>query len=191
MTGGGRRRLRKPGADRARGVRGSGAARQRRQTPHSQGCARRPDPTGQRRRFERRQAGRTDARPAIQAKAEEVLAEVGDTYSPKNASAVVMDTRTSQVLAMANWPPVDLDDLEDASSEYLLNSGPRTPTSRVRPSRRSRSPRRSKNSRSPRRAASRCPFHPGLRPHDRRRSRAGPKPSASATSSPSPRTSAR
>ena len=60
---------------------------------------------------------------SIQAKAEEVLAEVGETYSPKNASAVVMDTRTSQVLAMANWPPVDLDHLEDASSDSLLNIG--------------------------------------------------------------------
>ena len=60
---------------------------------------------------------------SIQAKAEEVLAKVGETYSPKNASAVVMDTRTSQVLAMANWPPVDLDHLEDATSDSLLNIG--------------------------------------------------------------------
>lgn len=60
---------------------------------------------------------------SIQAEAERVLAEVGDTYSPKNASAVVMDTRTSQVLAMANWPPVDLDNLENASSDSLLNIG--------------------------------------------------------------------
>ncbi|MBK5233066.1 MAG: penicillin-binding protein 2 [Thermoleophilia bacterium] len=60
---------------------------------------------------------------SIQAEAERVLAEVGDTYSPVNASAVVMDTRTSQVLAMANWPPVDLDHLEDASSDSLLNIG--------------------------------------------------------------------
>ena len=60
---------------------------------------------------------------SIQAEAERVLAEVGATYDPVNASAVVMDTRTSQVLAMANWPPVDLDNLETASEDSLLNVG--------------------------------------------------------------------
>src|SRR5690606_36201852 len=60
---------------------------------------------------------------AIQAEAERVLADVGEIHTPVNASAIVMDTKTSQVLAMANWPPVDLDNLEDASSESLLNVG--------------------------------------------------------------------
>ena len=32
-----------------------------------------------------------------------------------------MDPRSSQILAMANWPPVDPTDLADASSEDLLN----------------------------------------------------------------------
>jgi cell division protein FtsI/penicillin-binding protein 2 len=59
--------------------------------------------------------------PAIEAKAEEVLAEVGETYAPKGATAIVMDPRSSQVLAMANWPPVDPSDLSSASSEDLIN----------------------------------------------------------------------
>jgi len=60
---------------------------------------------------------------AIQAEAERVLAEVGEIHTPVNASAIVMDTKTSQVLAMANWPPVDLDNLGEASSDSLLNVG--------------------------------------------------------------------
>ncbi len=60
---------------------------------------------------------------SIQAEAERVLGEVGEIHDPVNASAVVMDTRTSQVLAMANWPPVDLDHLENATEDSLLNIG--------------------------------------------------------------------
>jgi cell division protein FtsI (penicillin-binding protein 3) len=59
--------------------------------------------------------------PAIQTKTEEALAEVGETYAPKGATAIAVDPRTSQVLAMANWPPVDPANLEGASSEDLLN----------------------------------------------------------------------
>src|SRR4051794_17830058 len=59
--------------------------------------------------------------PAIQAKTEAVLAEVGATYAPKGATAIVVDPRSSQVLAMANWPAVDPSDLSEVSSEDLLN----------------------------------------------------------------------
>jgi cell division protein FtsI (penicillin-binding protein 3) len=59
--------------------------------------------------------------PAIEAKAEEALAEVGETYAPKGATAIVMDPRNSQILAMANWPPIDPTDLSSASSEDLMN----------------------------------------------------------------------
>lgn len=59
--------------------------------------------------------------PAIQESAEQALAEVGETYAPKGATAIVMDPRSSQVLAMANWPPVDPTDLSDATPEDLLN----------------------------------------------------------------------
>jgi cell division protein FtsI (penicillin-binding protein 3) len=59
--------------------------------------------------------------PAIEAKTERVLSEVGETYAPKGATAIVVDPRDSQILAMANWPPVDPADLSQASSEDLLN----------------------------------------------------------------------
>ncbi len=59
--------------------------------------------------------------PAIQAKAEQAITEVGETYLPKGATAIVMDPRSSQILAMANWPPVDPSDLSSASEEDLLN----------------------------------------------------------------------
>jgi cell division protein FtsI (penicillin-binding protein 3) len=59
--------------------------------------------------------------PLIQEKTERVLAEVGETYAPKGATAIVMDPRSSQVLAMANWPPVDPNDLSSASNDDLVN----------------------------------------------------------------------
>ncbi|MEX1219697.1 MAG: penicillin-binding protein 2, partial [Solirubrobacterales bacterium] len=60
---------------------------------------------------------------AIQDRAERVLAGVAGLHDPVNASAIVMDAKSSEVLAMANWPPVDLDNLEEASAEDLLNVG--------------------------------------------------------------------
>jgi cell division protein FtsI (penicillin-binding protein 3) len=59
--------------------------------------------------------------PQIQTKTEQVLAEVGETYAPKGATAIVMDPRSSQILAMANWPPVDPNDLSSASNDDLVN----------------------------------------------------------------------
>lgn len=50
----------------------------------------------------------------IQERTEEVLAEVGRKYSPKGATAVVMDPRDSSILALANWPRVDANRLGDA-----------------------------------------------------------------------------
>jgi cell division protein FtsI/penicillin-binding protein 2 len=58
---------------------------------------------------------------AIQAETERVLAGVGAAYSPKGATAIVMDTRSAKVLAMANWPQVDPNDLSSASPEDLQN----------------------------------------------------------------------
>ena len=58
---------------------------------------------------------------AIQAEAERVITEVGDTNDPVNASMVVLDAHTSDVLAMANYPGLDLDHLEDAEEEDLRN----------------------------------------------------------------------
>jgi cell division protein FtsI (penicillin-binding protein 3) len=59
--------------------------------------------------------------PVIQQKAEQVLSKIGETYAPKGATAIVVDPQTSEILAMANWPPVDPANLEEASNEDLLN----------------------------------------------------------------------
>ncbi len=58
---------------------------------------------------------------SLQAETERVLAGIGQTYTPDGASAIVMDPRTSEVLAMANWPGVDPSDLGSASPEDLGN----------------------------------------------------------------------
>jgi cell division protein FtsI (penicillin-binding protein 3) len=58
---------------------------------------------------------------AIQDKTEEALAETARHYSAKGASAVVMNPRSGEVLAMANWPGYDPSDLESASEEELSN----------------------------------------------------------------------
>jgi cell division protein FtsI (penicillin-binding protein 3) len=44
---------------------------------------------------------------AIQDRTERVLAELGRNFSPKGATALVMDPRTGALLALANWPSVD------------------------------------------------------------------------------------
>jgi cell division protein FtsI (penicillin-binding protein 3) len=59
--------------------------------------------------------------PAIQKETEQALGEVGETYAPKGATAIVMDPRNSKLLAMANWPPVDPSDLESADPDDLIN----------------------------------------------------------------------
>ena len=53
-----------------------------------------------------------DAR--IQERTEAVLAEVGQTYTPQGATAVVMDPRSGEILALANWPRVDANNVEGA-----------------------------------------------------------------------------
>jgi cell division protein FtsI/penicillin-binding protein 2 len=59
--------------------------------------------------------------PLIQAETERALAGVGESYAPQGATAIVMDPRSSQVLAMANWPPVDPSDLSSVSNDDLMN----------------------------------------------------------------------
>jgi cell division protein FtsI (penicillin-binding protein 3) len=43
----------------------------------------------------------------LQDRAETVLAEVGQQWRPKGATALVMDPRDGSILALANWPRVD------------------------------------------------------------------------------------
>ena len=51
---------------------------------------------------------------AIQERTEAVLAELGQVYSPKGATAIVLDPRTGEILALANWPRVDANDIDGA-----------------------------------------------------------------------------
>ena len=50
---------------------------------------------------------------AIQDRAEEALADVGEKFEPKGATAVVMEPRSGEILALANWPRVDANDVAD------------------------------------------------------------------------------
>jgi cell division protein FtsI/penicillin-binding protein 2 len=50
----------------------------------------------------------------LQGKVEDVLAQVGVKWRPKGATAIVMDPRTSTILALANWPRVDANDFGGA-----------------------------------------------------------------------------
>jgi cell division protein FtsI (penicillin-binding protein 3) len=54
---------------------------------------------------------------AIQERVEAVLGEVGQTYQPAGATAVVMDPRTGAILALANWPRVDANE-PDGAPDY-------------------------------------------------------------------------
>jgi cell division protein FtsI (penicillin-binding protein 3) len=57
----------------------------------------------------------------LQAQTELVLNDLARTYKPKGATAVVMDPRNSQVLAMANYPSLDPTDPGSATPGELLN----------------------------------------------------------------------
>lgn len=57
----------------------------------------------------------------IQSYTEKVLDEIGRTYTPEGATAIVMDPGDGDVLAMASWPPVDPADLSDADPDQLAN----------------------------------------------------------------------
>jgi cell division protein FtsI/penicillin-binding protein 2 len=74
---------------------------------------------------------------AIQDKAEEVLQKVGAKFRPKGATAVVMDPRTGEVLANANWPRVDANDVASAPTTPSRTARSASTTSPARRSRRS------------------------------------------------------
>lgn len=59
---------------------------------------------------------------AIQARTEQILAEVAAQHQPKSATAIVMDPRNAELLAIANWPPLDPTAIGSAEPESLLNS---------------------------------------------------------------------
>jgi cell division protein FtsI (penicillin-binding protein 3) len=51
---------------------------------------------------------------ALQDRTEAVLGEVGRAYQPKGATAIVMNPRNGDLLAMANWPEVNANRVEQA-----------------------------------------------------------------------------
>jgi cell division protein FtsI/penicillin-binding protein 2 len=53
---------------------------------------------------------------ALQDEVEQVLAGVGAQYSPKGATAIAMDPNTGAILALANWPRVNANDVSGAPS---------------------------------------------------------------------------
>ena len=58
---------------------------------------------------------------AIQERTELVLKGVGQTFRPKGATALVLDPRSGEILALANWPPVDPNAFGRASAESRID----------------------------------------------------------------------
>ena len=58
---------------------------------------------------------------AIQGKTEEALSQAAQHYGAKGATAIVMNPNTGEVLAMANWPGFNPEDLQNATPEELEN----------------------------------------------------------------------
>jgi cell division protein FtsI (penicillin-binding protein 3) len=50
----------------------------------------------------------------LQDEVEQVLAGVGARYQPKGATAIAMDPNTGEILALANWPRVDANNVSSA-----------------------------------------------------------------------------
>jgi cell division protein FtsI/penicillin-binding protein 2 len=57
----------------------------------------------------------------IQQRTEDVLGAVGRVFSPKDATAIVMDPGTGAVLAMANWPQANANDPGGAPAAAIAN----------------------------------------------------------------------
>ncbi len=57
----------------------------------------------------------------LQDRAEAVLGEVGKAWKPKGATAIVMEPNTGAILALANWPRVNANALEEAPADARTN----------------------------------------------------------------------
>ena len=57
----------------------------------------------------------------LQARTESVLSDVGRIYQPKGATAIAMDPTTGDILAMANWPAVNANAVEQAPTWARVN----------------------------------------------------------------------
>ena len=122
-----------------------------------------------------------------------MLAEVGQTYQPAGATALVMDPRTGAILALANWPRVDANNVGGAPGYARQNRAIQAsyePGSTFKAF--TVAGAMEERLIEPRHAAHRPAADPGGRPRrSARRTRAAAAPSPSPTSWPSPRTWAR
>ena len=57
----------------------------------------------------------------IQERVESVLGDVGEQFRPKGATAIVLDPRSGDLLAVANWPRVDANDIGSAPAYARQN----------------------------------------------------------------------
>lgn len=57
----------------------------------------------------------------LQDQAEAVLAEVGEKWKPKGATAILMDPEDGSILALANWPRVNANEPDKAPAEVNIN----------------------------------------------------------------------
>jgi cell division protein FtsI (penicillin-binding protein 3) len=57
----------------------------------------------------------------IQDHTEKVLADVGEAWQPRAATAIVMDPRDGSVIALANWPRVNANQLQGAPDYARMN----------------------------------------------------------------------
>jgi cell division protein FtsI (penicillin-binding protein 3) len=57
----------------------------------------------------------------IQQRTEQVLGAIGRVFSPKDATAIVMDPRSGAILAMSNWPQVNANDPGASSPGAMAN----------------------------------------------------------------------
>ena len=64
---------------------------------------------------------RLTLRADLQNHTEEVLAQVGEEWKPKGATALVMDPRNGAILALANWPRVNANKLHEAPEYAMTN----------------------------------------------------------------------
>jgi len=58
---------------------------------------------------------------ALEQRTEDVLSAVGRVYRPKDATAIVMDPRSGEILAMGNWPRVDANNPAGAPPAAMQN----------------------------------------------------------------------
>jgi cell division protein FtsI (penicillin-binding protein 3) len=58
---------------------------------------------------------------SLEARTESVLADVGRTFQPKGAAAIAMNPNNGDILAMANWPQIDANHVDEAPSWARLN----------------------------------------------------------------------